>query len=189
MGVRGPLPTSTSIRSMKGGGLSRRSLADIPADEFGTAKMPAWLSKEARAFWRRNAPELERRGLLTGLDETSFSVLAESWARLREMDRKIEQDGPVIVGPRGGVRIHPLISARSRLQRSVMQDMQSFGMSPASRARIHVTPPRQPVEVDPMEEMLNRRRPHADDPRGLLRRDGSYEPDPRDVLKGADRVL
>lgn len=170
MGVRGPLPTPTSIRSMKGGGLSRRSLADVPADEFGKATMPRWLSKEARAFWRRNAPELERRGLLTGLDENMFAVLCESWARLREMDRRIEQDGPVIVGPRGGVRVHPLTSARSRLQRSVMQDMQSFGMSPAARQRIHVTPPRQAAEpVDEMEEFLFRSRSQPQtDPRKFL---------------------
>jgi P27 family predicted phage terminase small subunit len=172
VGSRGPLPKPTSIRSMKAGGLSRRSLADVPADEFGIATMPQWLSKEAKAFWRRNAPELDRRGLLTGLDENMFAVLCESWARLREMDRRIEQDGPVIVGPRGGVRVHPLTNARSRLQRSVMQDMQSFGMSPASRARIQVTPPRSVEEPDEFETFLNRSRyDPADDPRDLLKDD------------------
>ena len=169
MGSRGPLTNPQSIRGMKAG-LSRRSLADIPADELGTATMPRWLSKDAKAFWRRNAPELERRGVLTGLDEDMFAVLCEEWSRLRELDRILARDGHVITGPRGGTRLHPLIGVRNRAERAVLEGMEAFGMTPRSRARIHVTPPRPVKLVDPMDTLLDRPR-STDDPRAVLRGD------------------
>lgn len=157
MGVRGPLMNPSSVRGQRAG-LARRSLADVPADELGTATMPRWLSKDARAFWRQHAPELTRRGLLTGLDAQSFALLCESWARLRDLDARIQQDGAVITGPRGGMRQHPLTSARNQTERAIFEGMRAFGMSPASRARIQVTPPRPVRLMDPMEELLAGRR-------------------------------
>lgn len=170
IGTRGPLPKPTSLRSMKGGGMSRRSLADIPADELGTAKMPSYLSADARKFWRRHAPELEARGLLTALDETSFALVCDAWAQLRQLDARIEADGHMIVGPRGGMRVHPLTGIRNKVHRSLIEGMKTFGMTPASRARIQVTPPRTESD-DPFDAFLTRRDSLIDNPR-----------DPRHVL-------
>jgi|GEM_PF-1120750 len=170
MGSRGPLQNPHSTRGQKAGS-GRRSLADVPADELGKAKMPAWLTKGGRAFWRQYAPDLERRGLLTALDQSAFAMLCEAWAQLREIDEQIDRDGQVIAGPRGGKRLHPLSGVRNRTYRMVVEGMQSFGMTPSSRARIHVTPPRPVRIVDPMESLLTGRRDAADrieDPRDIL---------------------
>jgi phage terminase small subunit len=39
--------------------------------------MPDFLSPEVVKFWQRNAPELEKRGLLDGLSAPLFAALAE----------------------------------------------------------------------------------------------------------------
>jgi P27 family predicted phage terminase small subunit len=171
---RGPVQSPYSIRGQKSGRTGRQRLADIPADEYGDAEMPSWLDREGRAFWRRNARTLARLGLLTGLDATSFALLADSWSRLHAMERQIQKEGEILTGPRGGVKRHPLASIRDRLRRSVFEQMQAFGLSPLSRARIQVTPPRPVRLVAPMEELLDRpRRQQGDDPRDVLRHDSN----------------
>jgi hypothetical protein len=54
---------------------------------------------------------------------------------------------------------------RDRLRRSVFEQMQAL------LARIQVTPPRPVMLVETMDEMLERRRAPAGDPRDALRND------------------
>src|SRR5689334_1334028 len=128
---RGPLPRPTPGRSQAGARPYRR-MSDMPADEFGAPKMPAWLSPDAKKFWRRNAPTLERLGLLTALDCIGFSMLAESWADLQRIERAIREEGELLVGPRGGHRPHPLLPTQGKLRRAVVEGMQFYGMTPAA---------------------------------------------------------
>jgi len=126
------------------------------------------LSREAKAFWLRNAPELEWRWLLTGLDEDMFFVLCEKWLLPRGLYKQAEHDGAVIRGPRGS---HLLRGVRNRTQRAVLEGMEAFSMTSSSRVLIAVTPPRPAKFVDPMEDLLDRRWPQ-EDPRGMLKGDG-----------------
>lgn len=171
MGSRGPLPKPTSVRSLNGTYADRRTLADVPADQLGKATMPKWLDKDARTFWRRHAPDLEAAGLLTALDQDAFALLCAAWSRLQQLEAQIAEDGELVTGPRGGLRPHPLTSPRNKTYQSVQAGLAAFGMTPASRQRIHVTPPRPSAPIDDFDAWERRRLQLADDPRNVLRDD------------------
>ena len=171
MGERGPVARASSGRYIGRKTGPPRTLADIPASELGTASMPKWLDKEARAFWRRHGPELARRGCLTKLDETMFALVCSAWSDLHRYDAILARQGAVIVGPRGGVRAHPLVRVRAMTHRNFIEGAKAFGLTPASRQRITAPPMPVPSETDdPMEAYLTRsaRRAQWPDPRPTL---------------------
>ncbi|MDP9225839.1 MAG: phage terminase small subunit P27 family, partial [Actinomycetota bacterium] len=51
---------------------------------------PARLSREARAEWKRIAPELERIGLLSNLDRALLTVWCETWAHWVAVSRLLD---------------------------------------------------------------------------------------------------
>lgn len=179
MGRRGPAPRHNSARYDSRAHRPPKTLADLPASALGVAKMPAWLDREARAFWRKHAPGLVERGHLTAMDETMFAVLCQTWADLRKYDAILAEEGEVITGPRGGVRQHPLVSVRARTLRSFVEGSKDFGLTPQSRERLPIPPPqRKPDDFMAWVENKPGRpwTPPADDPRDVLRADSQEEP-------------
>lgn len=81
---------------------------------------PKNLEGEARKFWHRNAPILERAGLLTDADRDSFTLLCTCWAKL--------QDG-AITDPMRFVA----------LAKQVQNLMKAFGLTPEARKRLKIT--------------------------------------------------
>mgnify|MGYP002653917268 CR=1 FL=1 len=59
-------------------------------------KPPAWLSKDAKAEWRRVAPILVERAVLTEADLGILESYVVAIARVREAERTIARDGATI---------------------------------------------------------------------------------------------
>jgi P27 family predicted phage terminase small subunit len=57
---------------------------------------PGWLSKHAKAEWRRDMPDLTKRRILTTADLGSLESYCIAIGQVREMERLIAKDGRVV---------------------------------------------------------------------------------------------
>ena len=169
MGARGPLPKPHLLKT-SGHPKRRRTLAEIDQERLGVARMPSWLSDDAKSFWRLYGPRLKELGRLTKLDEAGFAMICEGFANLKQMDEQIAKDGLVVIGSRGAKVPHPLIRTRNAIFRTWTDGLRQFGMMPQARHRLPA-PPEQ-VEEDGMERLLRGQKPvfiETDvDPRAFL---------------------
>jgi len=153
MGRRGPPPDPMSGRTIRGlNSLAGKKVIRLPVRDLGRAKMPRWLSPLAKKFWRAHAPGLERRGLLTLLDEMAFASTCEAWAMIQLCEEVLRRDGLTVVGPRGKVSTHPLVREKAAWEKLLHAMLKDFGMTPSSRARLNL--PAEPDSEDPLERYL-----------------------------------
>ncbi|KKL54928.1 hypothetical protein LCGC14_2260500, partial [marine sediment metagenome] len=89
---------------------------------------PAWLDYEAKAEWKRVAPELERLGLLTIVDRAALAAYCIAWSHLRKAQEKLQK----------GDIISPYFTVVQRAQEKVRQFCAEFGLTPSSRGRMSV---------------------------------------------------
>jgi P27 family predicted phage terminase small subunit len=99
---------------------------------------PKWLTKEARSFWRQNAPELCRLGLLDGLSQTMFMALCETWSHWRALQAILDKEGLVVDAPRGGKRAHPAAALALKTSGQLTEQMDRFGMTPVGRRKLRI---------------------------------------------------
>src|ERR1051325_3456696 len=97
MGKRGPAPTPTALKLLRGNPGRRPLNVDEPQPppvEAGSplAKCPKWLTGDARTLWNRVAPGAIRSGLLTEVDLPAFEALCQSYARWRQFERLTGRD-------------------------------------------------------------------------------------------------
>lgn len=76
MGKRGPAPSPTSLRVLRGDREDRINRNE-PRPGEGEVRCPSWLSVKAKRVWRRLAPELVATGVLTSWDVDVFADLCE----------------------------------------------------------------------------------------------------------------
>ena len=110
------------------------------------AKCPAYLSREAKAEWRRVAPELEAQGLLTSGSAQVLASYCSSFAHWRESEQAMQRDGLVILTKsttRTGETIKPVPNPAVRnyqtFKRLMLEAASRFGLDPLSRRYRHVT--------------------------------------------------
>jgi P27 family predicted phage terminase small subunit len=135
-----------------------------PAPPAKVPGMPAWLSREAKAEWRRVSTELLALGLLTVIDRAALAAYCQAFAELMEATRMLEREGRIVdqdVMNKDGVvtgsvkKLHPAV----RLQRDAFARVKAylgeFGLTPSSRARLPAA--EKPKAADPFEDFLRGR--------------------------------
>jgi P27 family predicted phage terminase small subunit len=130
---RGRRPTPIALRVLRGNP-GRRPIAQGPVAPATGAVVPKWLSREAKIEWQRLAPELERLGLLTVIDQAVLAAACETWADVAWATREIRRCGRVVTAPNGTVMAHPAVA----IQRGAMKELRAFatefGLTPSSRS-------------------------------------------------------
>jgi P27 family predicted phage terminase small subunit len=93
---------------------------------------PAWLSKEAKAEWRRQIKHLEELGLAAEVDRAVLAAYCDAWGELVEVNRLLEEAG--------GAKADNwrLLAVKARAGEQLAKLAAQFGFSPASRARVKV---------------------------------------------------
>ncbi|HVA17797.1 MAG TPA: phage terminase small subunit P27 family [Candidatus Dormibacteraeota bacterium] len=95
---------------------------------------PAWLSKEARAEWRRVLPILVERRILTDADLASFENYCLAIGQVRQLERILMRHGHVVETARG-----PRANPAAKLQSDAMTRARllacELGLTPVSRSR------------------------------------------------------
>ena len=116
---------------MKG---TKPQLATDP-DAVATApNAPAWLSKDAKAEWRRVMPLLVQRRILTQADMASVENYCIAIGQVREMQRTITVEGHVIQTARG-LRAHPAVRIQADAMTRARLLAAELGLTPVSRSR------------------------------------------------------
>ncbi len=118
---------------MRGRKPSTTALAPTPV--LDVPRPPAWLSKDAKAEWKRVAPILihERRTLDVG-DMATLGAYCTAAGEVAEASRVVATEGMIYVGASGPKR-HPAVAIRSEAMKQVRQLAGELGLTPVSRSR------------------------------------------------------
>lgn len=160
--MRGRPPTPTPIKALRGNPGKRPLNAAEPRPPAARPTCPSWLSRDAKAEWRRIVPELEQVGLLTQVDRAALAAYCQSYARWRQAEAALD-DGLRIelfkVTNEGEAIVYQVIQkpevAIAQKERQLMKAfLTEFGLTPASRTRLKT--PEKPVEDD-FDSFMGRR--------------------------------
>ncbi len=149
MGRRGPPPKPTRMKVLAGNPGKRPLSGREPQPPKDAPRCPAWLSPEAKREWRRMAPKLERMGVLTSIDVDAFAAYCQVYSRWKAAEEFIAKHGDVypLRDENGRVRYmqqFPQVAIAKSLLQTLRGYQQEFGLTPAARTRIEVSPPAQP---------------------------------------------
>lgn len=109
-------------------------LAGDPGAVDAITPPPAWLSKHAKAEWRRVMPELIKRRILTLADFGSLESYCIASGQVRDMERLISKEGHVVQTERGP-RAHPAVRIQSDAMTRARLLAAELGLTPVSRSR------------------------------------------------------
>ena len=156
MGQRGPIPTPSALRVLRGNPGRRRQTKTEPTLPPGIPDPPAFLSEIALQEWQRVAPALAAAGLMTPLDRAGLAVYSALWGHLVEAERDVKANGLTLTtttaaGKRRTVP-NPSAAVLSRVAALLRSFLVEFGMTPASRARLRVES--QPTTLSKVEQFL-----------------------------------
>lgn len=129
--------------------------------------MPPSLSDRAREIWPQVIPGLAQFRILTPIDVPALVLLVESMAEYEVVKLQLEQDGRWIVsydkeGKVTARRRHPAIQELQMLNDRIAAWLTEFGMTPAARAKIALSAPRDREEREDLRQL-------NDDERSVLR--------------------
>lgn len=96
--------------------------------------VPTWLSKDAKAEWRRVVPILVERRILTTADLGSLENYCTAIGQVREMERQLQRDGHVIDTDKG-LKRHPAVGIQSDAMTRARLLAAELGLTPVSRSR------------------------------------------------------
>jgi len=133
MGKRGPAPTPTSLKKLRGNPGKRALPKDEPKPSTEHVPCPAFLTSGAKGEWKRIVPELKRLGLLTKVDRSALAAYCQHWDEFRRATIEIEAAGAVVQEGDKNPIVSPWITIRNRASELMNKYIQQFGFSPSSR--------------------------------------------------------
>lgn len=95
MGARGPAPAPTTLRVLRGDRKDRINRGEPIPGSVPTGP-PAWMSVKGKRIWRRLAPDLVAKGVLTAWDVDSFADLCELVVVNHQALSSLAKDGTVL---------------------------------------------------------------------------------------------
>jgi len=145
--MSGPPPKPPHLELVQGRPGKRRPRHSIePPIPPQPPEPPAYLTGHALAVWSELAGELHKLGLLTPLDVSVFATYCDAVGRWRTACEVLE------AMPKGERYTTPAGRTLLRIERMAADQMlrlgSQFGLSPMSRLRLAVPPPRPPSKFD-----------------------------------------
>jgi len=139
----GPPRKPTKLRVLEGNPSKRPLPRNEPDPDPAMPECPDWLMDDAKEEWERVAPELNRLGLLTKVDRTALAGYCQSYAKWKQADEWIKENGTVyaIRGSDGGVKYlqqAPQVSIANQCLKQIRAFCAEFGLTPAARARMEL---------------------------------------------------
>lgn len=140
MGKRGPKPTPTVTLKLRGSThLARRD--GEPQPPTGTPTAPSWLTDREQEAWTELIGLLSKTpGLLVECDGPIAALWCEAWVDLQDARQEIAEHGATCYSEKGGAYQHPAVGRKNAAIERIKKLSAEFGMSPASRASVKVSP-------------------------------------------------
>lgn len=154
--MAGPPPKPTHLKLITGNPGRRPLNKKEPRPAAGVPTVPAHLSAEAKAEWRRISATLGKLGLLTGVDRSALAAYCQAYADWIEAEDHVRDEGKVTLTPvvtetrefKNGTKVtkesggypiqNPWLAIRNRALDTMRQFLTEFGMTPASRSKISI---------------------------------------------------
>ncbi len=140
MGRRGPPPKPTKLKLLSGNAGKRPLNPNEPEPEVEIPEIPEHLGEEARREWERISTDLADVGLLTRIDRAALAAYCQAWARWVEAEGQLKKFGVIVKSPNGYPMQSPLLAIANKALEQMRKFLTEFGMTPASRTRIHANP-------------------------------------------------
>lgn len=163
---RGRKPKPRHLKVLDGNP-GKRALKPEPRPTPKVPSVPTWMSKEAKAEWKRIVPELDKVGLLTLVDRGALAVYCEAWSTFQAASADVNKNGLTIEVERQRFsRNGDLLSTDTILVRNpaiqtakdstgiIKAFATEFGLTPFSRSRLTAPEP----DEDELEAILNPKR-------------------------------
>jgi len=136
--MAGRRPKPTALKQLAGNP-GKRALNSSEPRPSGIPKCPAHLDKAAKAEWKRISAELITLGLLTSVDRAALAAYCSAWSRWVTAEESLQRFGTVIKSPKSNFPIqNPFLGVSNTAVDQMRKFLIEFGMTPASRARLHV---------------------------------------------------
>lgn len=149
--MAGRRPKPTKLKELAGNP-GHRTLNNAEPRPGGIPACPTHLDREARAEWKRIARELTGLGLLTSVDRAALAAYCAAYSRWVKAEEQVQKFGLVIKSPKSGYPIaNPYVGIANTALDQMRRFLIEFGMTPASRSRIHVDAP---GEEDPFDAFM-----------------------------------
>ena len=114
-----------------------RPVATPPPFKRLAPNPPTWLSREAKAEWKRVAPGLERLDLIKPEDRAAFAAYCETWARFVDATRTVNREGITAMNPDSGrLAVHPAVRVAEAASTHLRQYAEQFGLTPAAERNV-----------------------------------------------------
>lgn len=137
MGKRGPKPASNHLKVLRGDREHRLNRYEpIPSDvaSLDLTKPPRGLGVKAAAVWRRLAPDLVDKGMLTAWDVDLFGAFCASVAQYNELERLLGRDYVVPGSAPNTLVKSPYWRAARECVDVMLRISSRFGFTPGDRA-------------------------------------------------------
>jgi len=145
MGRRGPKPKPTALKLIQGNPGKRAINGFEPKPSLVMPVCPKWLDDEAKNCWRRLAPKLKNMGVLTQIDGDALANYCDAWSRWKRATEFLQKNGDVYTlkddaGQPKCVAQWPQVAIARNMVLVLNRYQQEFGLTPASRSRISLSP-------------------------------------------------
>lgn len=101
-----------------------------PSSAVEIGNPPSWLGKEAKREWRRIAPILNERKVLTEGDLGTVQSYCVAFGIMVEAQKQIKKDGILLDGKK-----HPALGTLNAAQTTMRLAANELGLTPISRSR------------------------------------------------------
>lgn len=156
-------PTKPTKLKELAGNPGKRPLNHEPEVIAGLPEKPRGMPIAASREWDRMCLDLSVIGLVSKVDGKALYAYCMAFADAELMDRTmrkegyfiethfLDREGEIVLGDR---KKHPAYDMKYKALAAMKTFLIEFGLTPASRAKLHVEPPK---AVDPMDEILKRK--------------------------------
>jgi P27 family predicted phage terminase small subunit len=150
MGKRGP--AGKSIEQQKRDGTYRADRHAGPEPPSEIPPSPTWLDREAKAEWKRLAPQLVKMVGLAKVDRGALATYCQTWSQWYQAVMFVRKNGETFeVMTDGGVNIkkHPMVGVRESSLLALIKLGDKLGLSPSARSGLNVASRDMTADTDP----------------------------------------
>lgn len=136
--MRGRKHIPPELKVITGEKRKKRLAPDRPTPEPCIPEPPDILDGDALEEWIRITPDLDRLGILTGIDRASLAGYCQSYGDWLGAVRKVKKTGTVIKTDKGSIVLSPYVRAAAAALAAMKGFAIEFGLTPSSRCRVKV---------------------------------------------------
>jgi len=137
MGRRGPTPTPTKVKMLRGETRPSRLNRHEPMPSSDAPKMPTDMDAEAKVVWRRVLRDMRNTGVIRASDADVLRCYCEAVSRYAQAARLYAQSGPIVKRD-GNLVKNPLHQVARDNADEIRQFARELGLSPSARVGLRI---------------------------------------------------